>query len=401
MSNHATLRLRTSKGKSLFPWLLVLALLGAVGWIFWKGGVPASEVAIPAKPLNRTNPLALVKTSLPVTKPPFQAALPKQPTQASNNPTPQRVVQPKPLPLLTNPPVQRPSELNRVTNTAVPADRVLEGQVGLVRSGISPGSVDATLGSQTRAGIRAFQRKTDLPVTGELDTLTLERLQNGPVFTNYIVTSDDLSRLQPLGETWLAKSQQDRLDYESALELVAEKNQTSPHLVRRLNPHLSWTNLIPGTSIKVPLCEFPAVQGKAATMRIFLSQRIMQAFDENTNLLAHFPCSIGQKAEKRPAGELHVAVVALNPNYTFDPDVFPESAEARELGRKLILQPGPNNPVGTVWIGLDKPGYGIHGTPRPEQVGRTESHGCFRLANWNADYLAKMVWVGMPVWVEP
>ena len=94
-------------------------------------------------------------------------------------------------------------------------------------------------------------------------------------------------------------------------------------------------------------------------------------------------------------------VIAPNPNYTFDPDVFPESAEGRQLKTKLVLPPGPNNPVGVAWIGLDKPGYGIHGTPSPEQVGRTESHGCFRLANWNAEYLVKLVWVGMPVYVEP
>jgi lipoprotein-anchoring transpeptidase ErfK/SrfK len=96
-----------------------------------------------------------------------------------------------------------------------------------------------------------------------------------------------------------------------------------------------------------------------------------------------------------------VEVTAPSPNYTFNPEVFPESAEARELGRKLILPPGPNNPVGTAWIGLDKPGYGIHGTPRPEDVGRTESHGCFRLANWNAEYLLQLVTVGTPVRVEP
>jgi lipoprotein-anchoring transpeptidase ErfK/SrfK len=101
--------------------------------------------------------------------------------------------------------------------------------------------------------------------------------------------------------------------------------------------------------------------------------------------------------DKRPVGELHVESIAPNPNYTFDPDTL----EARELKTKLILPPGPNNPVGVAWIGLDKPGYGIHGTPNPEQVGRTESHGCFRLANWNAECLVRMATVGMPVRVEP
>ena len=104
--------------------------------------------------------------------------------------------------------------------------------------------------------------------------------------------------------------------------------------------------------------------------------------------------------EKRPVGELRVAVIVQNPDYTFDPTIFPESSEARMIKRKLKIPAGPNNPVGTAWIGLDKPGYGIHGTPRPEDVGRTESHGCFRLANSNAEHLAKLVWIGLPVYVE-
>ena len=145
----------------------------------------------------------------------------------------------------------------------------------------------------------------------------------------------------------------------------------------------------------------PTPGAKAAFATISLGGKVLEAFDANTNLLAHFPCSIAQRVEKRPVGELHVAAIAPNPNYTFDPDVFPESAEARQLKTKLILPPGPNNPVGVAWISLDKPGYGMHGTPSPEQVGRTESHGCFRLANWNAEYLIKLVWVGMPVYVEP
>ena len=140
---------------------------------------------------------------------------------------------------------------------------------------------------------------------------------------------------------------------------------------------------------------------KAAFILISLAQRHLEAFDANTNLLAHFPCSIAAKFEKRPVGELHVTAIAPNPDYTFNPEVFPESEEARQLKTKLIIPPGPNNPVGTAWISLDRPGYGMHGTPNPEQVGRTESHGCFRLANWNAEYLIKLVWVGMPVTVAP
>ena len=111
--------------------------------------------------------------------------------------------------------------------------------------------------------------------------------------------------------------------------------------------------------------------------------------------------SIAERVEKRPVGDLQVEVVVKSPNYTFNPELFPESAEAKTLKTRLVLPPGPNNPVGTAWIGLNRSGYGIHGTPKPEDVGITESHGCFRLANWNAEYLRQMVSVGIPVSVEP
>jgi lipoprotein-anchoring transpeptidase ErfK/SrfK len=223
---------------------------------------------------------------------------------------------------------------------------------------------------------------------------------NAPALITVKVSEEDLARLQPLGKTWLAKSEQNRLDYETILELMAETHQAHPNLVRRINPGVDWENVVAGTEVIVPNAEFPKEAKKAAFVRILLGQRVLEAFDENTNLVAHFPCSIAQLMEKRPVGELRVDVVAPNPNYTFNPDVFPESPEARELNRKLILQPGPNNPVGVAWIGLDRPGYGIHGTPRPEDVGRTESHGCFRLANWNAEFLLRLITVGTPVLVE-
>jgi lipoprotein-anchoring transpeptidase ErfK/SrfK len=164
---------------------------------------------------------------------------------------------------------------------------------------------------------------------------------------------------------------------------------------------VNWTNPAAGTVVKIPDVNYPAPTNKAAFVVIHLGDKYLEAFDEQTNLLAHFPCSIAARVEKRPVGELHVAVIAPNPNYTFDPELFPESPEARQLNQKLVLAPGPNNPVGVAWIGLDKPGYGVHGTPNPEQIGRTESHGCFRLANWDAEYLMQLVWVGMPVFVEP
>ena len=305
---------------------------------------------------------------------------------------PRPIVKPNPEP----PPLTPPGVFPR------PVQNVFEAQLALARLGISSGSLDGLIGLQTRAALRAFQQKEHLPVTGGLDPATKEHLLLATApYATYTITTNDLARLQPLSPTWLGKSQQTALDYETILELIAEKTHSHPHFIRQLNPSVAWTNVAEGTTLQVPDVAYANPGAKAAFVTISLDGKVLEAFDANTNLLAHFPCSIAQRVEKRPVGALHVAAIAPNPNYTFDPDVFPESAEARQLKTKLILPPGPNTPVGVAWISQDKPGYGVHGTPSPEQVGRTESHGCFRLANWNAEHLIKLVWVGMPVHVEP
>lgn len=327
-------------------------------------------------------------------------------------PAPTPAPPPVSIPVQTQPvvtPVNRPQTIAtplvtpQVTNDFPrPVQDVLEAQVALARRVISPGSIDAAIGSQTRLAIATFQAGHGLPGTGTLDPDTRAKLTlDSPLLATYTVTTNDLGRLQPLGKTWLEKSQQSTLDYETILELVGEKAHANPQLIAKLNPGVDWGNITPGTLLKIPDVQYPDPEDKAALIVIHLSGRYLEAFGQQTNLLAHFPCSIAARVEKRPVGELHVVVIIPNPNYTVDPQLFPESAELQSLGHKLVLPPGPNNPVGIAWIGLDKPGYGMHGTPKPEQVGRTESHGCFRLANWDAEYLVKLAWVGMPVDVEP
>jgi lipoprotein-anchoring transpeptidase ErfK/SrfK len=282
-----------------------------------------------------------------------------------------------------------------------PVQTILEAQIALARQGISPGSIDGANGSRTRAALIAFQQKRGIVPSGRLDAQTMALLLiTPPVMTQYTVTSEDFDRLMPVPKTWLGKSEQTRLDFESILELLGEKAFSSPQLIRDLNPTVNWNRMTSGTQVTIPRVDYPPIAGKAAFIRISLQDCVLEAFDSETNLMVHFPCSIGRLAANRPAGELHVTTVVIDPNYTFDPAVFPESPEAQTVGRKLVLPPGPNNPVGVAWIGLDRPGYGIHGTPAPERVGRPESHGCFRLANWNATYLANLVWIGMPVIVN-
>jgi lipoprotein-anchoring transpeptidase ErfK/SrfK len=380
-------------------WVLAMLAAGVVTWIWWghrketrtlpKTKIAATQKSAPAPVQQQTRPAKPVVV-------PLVPALPTTPVRA---PAPVITAVPADhLPAQIESRIEPPPQTPRRR-----APKILDAQIALVRMGISPGSLDGLAGSQTRAALRAFQQKAGLKASGSIDADTEEHLATGvPALTNYVVAEADLARLLPLASTWLGKSQQERLDYETILECIAEKFYAHPSLIKQLNPGIDWSNVTAGTNLIVPNVEYPPPLAKAASVKIYIGSRYLEAFDAENNLLAHFPCSIAQRVEKRPIGEeLHVAVLAPNPNYTFDPAVFPESPEAQEIGRKLILNPGPNNPVGTVWIGLDKPGYGIHGTPHPEAVGRTESHGCFRLANWNAEYLLRMVSLGTPVSVEP
>jgi lipoprotein-anchoring transpeptidase ErfK/SrfK len=281
-------------------------------------------------------------------------------------------------------------------------DNVLSAQLALARRGISCGSLDGVLGSQTRAAIRIFQRLEGLPPSGQLDPPTRQRLEfSRDPFVNYRVTADDLARLTPVPTSWFGKSTRERLDFETVLELVAEKFHAHPTLIQKLNPGMDWSLVQAGTLVRAPDAILPEVRGRAAWIRINLGEKSLRVFDGTSNQLGYFPCSIARRVEKRPIGSLRIEKLALNPNYRFDPGIFPESAEARTLNRRLTIPPGPNNPVGTAWIGLSRPGYGIHGTPEPENVGRTESHGCFRLSNWNAEYVLSLAWVGMPVYIDP
>jgi len=183
--------------------------------------------------------------------------------------------------------------------------------------------------------------------------------------------------------------------------MLAEEHHCSPRYLMRINPSIVWSRVAEGTQVKVPNTTLPNPLGSAALIHIQLAQRLLDVYDADNNLVARFPCSIATKADKRPVGNLTITAVAEQADYTFDPANFPSSPEARTGSGKLTLRPGPNNPVGTTWLSLSKNSYGIHGTPDPEKIGRTTSLGCFRLSNWNAQRLAKMVQVGTPVRVDP
>ena len=268
----------------------------------------------------------------------------------------------------------------------------LAWQIALDREGFSPGLVDGKIGAKTRTATEEFQSARGLPQTGQLDAATINALKVDPdtAITEHLVEASDLRGITPFTNDWIERASQDRMGYYSPLDGLAERFHTSKALMQSLNPSVSFDGLSPGTPLRVPAVLEP-VSMRAASLSVDLQRKLIFALDAAGRPIAMFHCSIAAKAEKRPSGQTRVIVVVQSPDYTFDPESWPE---VREVTRKLRIPPGPRNPVGLAWIGLDLPGYGMHGTPQPEMIGKSGSHGCFRMANWDAIRLAKMVRVG-------
>ena len=277
-------------------------------------------------------------------------------------------------------------------------DEIISVQIGLDDVGFSPGQIDGKWGAMTEQAMAAWQQAHDLKPTGKFDADTAANFPAGqPNYTNCVVAADDLAKLGHVPEDWLERSQMTNMWFETALEMVAERCHASQGLIRTLNPGIAdWTTIHSNQTVVV-LNISPAKHLSAAKLRVNLSAKTVTAYDDGGKVIALFPCSIAADKEKRPVGQLTVQTVAFNPNYTFDPVNFPELDDKQKAYGKLIVPAGPHNPVGDAWIGLSRSGYGMHGTPHPDQIGKTFSHGCFRLANWNATRLAQMVVIGTPV----
>lgn len=281
-------------------------------------------------------------------------------------------------------------------------DNQTELQIALSRNGFSPGSIDGQFGKQTKQALVAFQIAQGLNPNGEYDGETAQFLKiEDPVFADVLLSEEDFSDMTASPPSWRERGQLDYLGYHSILEKIAEFSQTDPDYLGELNPEINWGRLGPGDKVMVPHIAAFRCSSPAALIQISLSQRTLKLIDAKGRIRFHCPVSIARRVDKRPGGELKVTVRVEDPNYTFNPAILTGAAVREGITEKFIIQPGPNNPVGTVWIGLNLPGYGIHGTPEPELVGRTESSGCFRLANWNAKTVLHAVAVGTPVEVNP
>ena len=275
-------------------------------------------------------------------------------------------------------------------------DVMLKAQVLLDRAHFSPGVIDGQDGENVRNAVRAYEQANDLPADGKLDAQVWEKLaaDSGPVLTDYVITAQDVAGpfAPEIPKDYAAMAKLERLAYTSPLEALAERFHMDPPLLQALNPGVDFSK--PGTSILVAVVGRTPLPAKVATIEVDKALKQVRAYDSAGRMLAAYPATVGSSELPTPSGEYAVRTVAPAPTWTYDPSRL--NFGDRKAG-KLTIAAGPNNPVGSVWIDLTKDTYGIHGAPEPRLVGKTASHGCVRLTNWDAEQLSKAVQKGAKV----
>jgi lipoprotein-anchoring transpeptidase ErfK/SrfK len=295
---------------------------------------------------------------------------------------------------------------------------ILKAEVLLKRAGFSPGVIDAEKGENFQKAVRAYQEANALEATGELDETTWNKVSSGSredIVRHYTIAAADLEHpfVKSIPKDFEKMAELEHLGYGSPRELLAEKFQLSEALLAALNRGKALDR--EGADIVVPnvppmeveqrrpakgkraaknRSETASETGKAERIVVNKQERSVRVFDEAGNLVAYYPASIGSAEKPAPSGKFEVRNVAVNPTYRYDPKYAFKGQKAEE---PVEIAAGPNNPVGLVWIALSAESYGIHGTPNPDKVSKTESHGCVRLTNWDALALAKAVKKGTPV----
>ncbi len=270
---------------------------------------------------------------------------------------------------------------------------VLRAQILLDRAKFSCGEIDGAYGRNLGMAIKAYQEAHDIAVTGVVGPQMWKLLNadEAPALFEYVITPEDVAGpFEKIPSEMLDKANLKVLNYESPLEGIAEKLHVAPPLLAKLNAGKKFDEA--GVQIVAPNV-ITAAPGRAASIVVSGTNRTVVALDAAGKMLAFYPATVGSEHDPLPVGEWKVTIIQRNPLFFYNSDLF---WDANEQHAKAKIPPGPNNPVGVVWIGLSKEHYGIHGSPEPHNIGHTQSHGCIRLTNWNASELAHMVAKGTP-----
>ncbi len=287
--------------------------------------------------------------------------------------------------------------------------QMLATQVALDRAGFSPGEIDGVGGTKTRLALSAYQSASG----AQLDTA-------GDPLTTYAITEQDAAGpfIDTMPRDMMEEAKLSALGYTGVLEALAEKFHSSPNFLKRLNPGALWKA---GESIRVPNVEPFVIPAKAAPAEpnraaragegradragrsgaspglevvVSAATKSLDVKDSSGKVVMHAPVTTGSEHDPLPIGQWKVTGVSWNPVFNYNPDLFWDANAAQT---KAKIPAGPNNPVGVVWIDINKEHFGLHGTPEPSTIGRTESHGCIRLTNRDATRLARLVSPGTKV----
>jgi lipoprotein-anchoring transpeptidase ErfK/SrfK len=269
-------------------------------------------------------------------------------------------------------------------------------QILLDRSDTSPGVIDGRMGENVKLALSAFEARSRLPVDGRLDADVWELLnRNAPeAVIAYQLSADDVKGpfAEAIPDDFADLAKLKRLSYTSPAELLAEKFHMHIELLKALNPGAEFER--EGQSIIVANVLSAKPDGEVASIEVDKGLGAVRGYGPDGTLLVAYPASIGSDDNPTPAGTMSVRTIVENPEYAYRPD---KNFKQADNDQPLDLPPGPNSPVGSIWIDLTKDTYGIHGTPDPELIGKQASHGCVRLTNWDVEELASLVKPGTRV----
>jgi lipoprotein-anchoring transpeptidase ErfK/SrfK len=278
---------------------------------------------------------------------------------------------------------------------------VLKTQVYLDRNHFSVGSIDGRWGRNSAITVWWWQKAHGLPATGDVDDATFRSIAQaaggGPAVVRYTVTADDTKGpFVHIPDDPYEKAKLSCLCYESVREELSERFHCTEDFLELLNPDVKINDLQPGATINAPNVRPPVTQDQPDIAKVVISiaGNSWDGFDANGNLIFHAPSTLGSGYDPSPSETLHVVEIVPMPHFHYDPTLYHEVPDSEPDAH---MNPGPNSPVGVVWMALSKEHYGMHGTPEPDTIGYASSHGCVRLTNWDAQEVSHRIQKGVQV----